>query len=116
MEKKTNPRSSKRLTSTIRSEGEPSRAAVASAAASGSRRPAVSASCAALRRYEETRIPRTTKLQTVSRARSHINHLPDGPEQRDRDAFYAQDDPLIANAWIYDYDPETILAEADQAR
>jgi salicylate hydroxylase len=70
---------------------------------------------AALRRYEETRIPRTTKLQTVSRARSHINHLPDGPEQRERDAFYGQDDPLIANAWIYDYDPETILAEADRA-
>ena len=41
---------------------------------------------AALRRYEELRIPRTTRLQEVSHARAHVNHLPDGPEQRARDA------------------------------
>ena len=70
---------------------------------------------AALRRYEQTRIPRTTRLQTVSRQRSHINHLPDGPEQRERDACYGRDDPLTANAWIYDYDPETVLAQTGRA-
>lgn len=64
---------------------------------------------AALKRYGELRIPRTTRLQTVSHGRCHINHLPDGPEQRDRDAAFAQDDPLIANGWIYDYDPEAVL-------
>jgi salicylate hydroxylase len=63
---------------------------------------------AALRRYEEIRIPRTTKLQRVSHGRSHINHLPDGPEQRDRDARFAEQDPLTANGWIYGYDPDTL--------
>lgn len=59
---------------------------------------------AALRRYEELRIPRTTRLQTVSHGRAHVNHLPDGPEQRERDAAFARQDPLVANGWIYSYD------------
>ncbi|KAB8188799.1 FAD-dependent oxidoreductase [Nonomuraea phyllanthi] len=63
----------------------------------------------ALKRYEELRIPRTTRLQTVSHGRSHINHLPDGPEQRERDAAFAEHDPLVANAWIYNYDPDVAL-------
>ena len=61
---------------------------------------------AALRRYEELRIPRTTRLQEVSRARAHVNHLPDGPEQRARDASFSGTDPLAASAWIYAHDPE----------
>jgi salicylate hydroxylase len=61
---------------------------------------------AALRRYEELRIPRTTRLQEVSRARAHVNHLPDGPEQRARDAAFSGTDPLTASAWIYAYDAE----------
>ena len=65
---------------------------------------------AALKRYEELRIPRTTRLQELSHGRSHINHLPDGPEQRERDIAFAQADPLVANAWIYSYDPEPELA------
>jgi salicylate hydroxylase len=60
---------------------------------------------AALNRYEELRIPRTTRIQQVSHGRSHINHLPDGAEQRARDAAFAQQDPLVANGWIYGYDP-----------
>jgi salicylate hydroxylase len=64
---------------------------------------------AALRRYEEIRLPRTTRLQSVSHSRSHINHLPDGPEQRERDARFAEQDPLTANGWIYGYDPDTDL-------
>jgi len=62
---------------------------------------------AALRRYEELRIPRTTRLQEVSRARAHVNHLPDGPEQRARDASFSVTDPLAASAWIYAHDPES---------
>jgi salicylate hydroxylase len=61
---------------------------------------------AALRLYEELRIPRTTRLQEVSHGRSHVNHLPDGPEQRERDAAFARQDPLVANGWIYSYDPD----------
>jgi salicylate hydroxylase len=67
---------------------------------------------AALRRYEQLRIPRTTRLQTVSHGRSRINHLPDGPEQRNRDAAFAQEDPLVANSWIYEYDPDEALNAA----
>jgi 2-polyprenyl-6-methoxyphenol hydroxylase-like FAD-dependent oxidoreductase len=65
---------------------------------------------AALRRYETLRLPRTTRLQEVSHARAHINHLPDGPEQRSRDAAFATTDPLAANGWIYRYDPESEAA------
>ena len=59
---------------------------------------------AALKQYEELRIPRTTRLQAVSHGRAHLNHLPDGAEQRERDAGFAQQDPLVANGWIYSYE------------
>jgi len=39
-----------------------------------------------LRRYEELRLPRVTRLQEMSRANKHRYHLPDGPEQQARDA------------------------------
>jgi salicylate hydroxylase len=61
----------------------------------------------ALLRYESARIGRTTRLQQISHARAHINHLPDGPEQRARDASLAGADPLVANGWIYAYDAES---------
>ena len=51
------------------------------------------------------RIPRTTRLQEVSHARGHLNHLPDGPDQRDRDPAFAGADAAAANAWIYAHDP-----------
>jgi 2-polyprenyl-6-methoxyphenol hydroxylase-like FAD-dependent oxidoreductase len=60
---------------------------------------------AAFKRYEELRIPRTSRLQELSHGRSHVNHLPDGPEQRERDIAFAKADPLVANGWIYSYDP-----------
>jgi salicylate hydroxylase len=60
---------------------------------------------AALARYQELRIPRTTRLQDVSHTRAHVNHLPDGPGQRARDASFSDVDPLAASAWIYAYDP-----------
>jgi salicylate hydroxylase len=64
---------------------------------------------AALRRYEALRIPRTTRIQQVSHARSHVNHLPDGPAQRSRDTSLASTDPLVANGWIYGHDPESAI-------
>lgn len=60
----------------------------------------------ALRRYEKLRLPRSTRLQEVSHGRALVNHLPDGPEQRARDEAFANGDPLIANGWIYGYDPD----------
>ena len=66
---------------------------------------------AALKRYEDLRIPRTTRLQAISHGRAHLNHLPDGPEQRERDAAFTQQDPLVANGWIYSYDPDAALED-----
>jgi salicylate hydroxylase len=64
----------------------------------------------ALRRYESLRIGRTTRLQEISHARAHVNHLPDGPEQQARDASLGDQDPLVANGWIYAYDAEAEAA------
>lgn len=64
---------------------------------------------AALRRYEEIRLPRTTRLQESSHARANLNHLPDGPEQEARDAALTSGDPLVAAGWIYGHDPEEML-------
>ena len=44
----------------------------------------------ALRRYEEVRKPRATRLQQASAANRTRFHLPDGPEQQKRDAAMAQ--------------------------
>jgi salicylate hydroxylase len=60
---------------------------------------------AALRAYEAERLPRATRLQQASHARVHANHLPDGPEQKARDAAFSGADPLVTNGWIYAYDP-----------
>ena len=38
-----------------------------------------------LKAYEDLRLPRTAALQESSRLNQHIFHLPDGPEQRERD-------------------------------
>ena len=38
-----------------------------------------------LKAYEDLRLPRTAMVQESSRLNQHIFHLPDGPEQRERD-------------------------------
>ena len=60
----------------------------------------------ALARYERLRVPRATRVQEASRGRIAHHHLPDGPEQRARDAAFAGEDPLAHNDWIYAYDAE----------
>ncbi len=64
---------------------------------------------AALRRYEVIRRPRAVRVQTMSRGRAAANHLPDGPEQRARDASFAGEDPLAHNGWIYGHDAEAVF-------
>ena len=61
-------------------------------------------------------LPRTSRLQEVSHARSHLNHLPDGPEQQARDTAFASADPLVANAWIYGYSPDAAVSESGKSR
>jgi salicylate hydroxylase len=60
----------------------------------------------ALRRYEEVRKPRTTRLQQASAANRTRFHLRDGPEQQARDAaMAASGDRSIANiGWLYMHD------------
>jgi salicylate hydroxylase len=66
----------------------------------------------ALRTYERVRLPRTMKVQQLSRGRKRINHLPDGPEQITRDAELAHGDPLVDSGWLYGYDAELAAKEA----
>lgn len=63
-------------------------------------------------RYEATRKRRATELQSLSRQRKHVNHLPDGPEQVTRDRALAHQNPLEGSRWIYDYDALTIAIES----
>jgi salicylate hydroxylase len=61
----------------------------------------------ALRRYERLRIPRTARLQAMSANNKTRFHLPDGPEQSERDAQMASgstDWSFQAAAWIYEHD------------
>lgn len=66
----------------------------------------------ALARYEAVRGPRAARVQSASRGRRGHHHLPDGPEQRARDAAFAADDPLAHNAWLYSYDAEEAARES----
>jgi salicylate hydroxylase len=45
-------------------------------------------------------------VQLRSNDRKDANHLPDGPEQRARDAGFAATDPLRHNEWLYGHDAE----------
>jgi salicylate hydroxylase len=67
---------------------------------------------AALARYEQLRRPRATRVQEASRGRIPHHHLPDGPQQRARDAAFAGEDPLSHNDWIYAHDAERAAAAA----
>ncbi|MGE5135980.1 MAG: FAD-dependent monooxygenase [Gemmatimonadota bacterium] len=64
---------------------------------------------AALRRYEQVRAPRASRIQQLSHGRLEHNHLPDGPAQRARDAAFAAEDPLSHNGWMYSYDAEAAV-------
>jgi salicylate hydroxylase len=59
----------------------------------------------ALMRYDAQRRPRASQVQVMSRGRELRNHLPDGPEQEQRDAELARGDPLRQSAWLYGHDP-----------
>ena len=61
---------------------------------------------AALRRYEEIRKPRATRLQEASAANRTRFHLADGPEQQKRDEAMAKSgDRSMANiGWLYMHD------------
>jgi salicylate hydroxylase len=65
---------------------------------------------ATLRRYEEIRKPRATRLQEASANNRTRFHLPDGPAQQARDqAMAASGDRSIANiGWLYLHDASDV--------
>ena len=67
----------------------------------------------ALARYDALRVPRATKLQSLSTTNKTRFHLPDGPEQRARDeemAAGSTDWSFKAVAWIYEHDAAAVAA------
>ena len=69
---------------------------------------------AALKLYEDLRLPRTSRVQQISRDNLTRFHLPDGPAQQERDARMATgttDWSPQSIAWLYGHDasvlPET---------
>ena len=68
---------------------------------------------AALRLYEELRKPRASRVQARARQNGVTFHLPDGEQQRVRDAQLAAaggTNPLLASAWLYGHDVEAEVA------
>jgi 2-polyprenyl-6-methoxyphenol hydroxylase-like FAD-dependent oxidoreductase len=63
-----------------------------------------------LRRYERLRLPRVSRLQEMSRANKTRFHLPDGPEQEQRDAEWrrAADRSPEALRWLYEFDASDV--------
>ena len=63
----------------------------------------------ALQRYETLRRPRTAWIQAAARGNAITFHLPDGPEQRARDAVMkAQTDLSPRRAALFGFDAETL--------
>jgi salicylate hydroxylase len=65
----------------------------------------------ALRLYEQLRLPRTSRLQGMSQTNKTRFHLPDGRNQRERDAEMARgatDWSWAAIAWLYEHDAEVV--------
>ena len=61
----------------------------------------------ALQRYERLRLPRASRVQRMSVDNKRRFHLPDGPEQQERDAAMASgatDWSLQAIGWLYAHD------------
>lgn len=61
---------------------------------------------AALRGYEAERGPRTAGIHHTSRENDRLLHLPDGPQQRERDRRLAEGARLGAREWLYGYDAD----------
>jgi salicylate hydroxylase len=66
---------------------------------------------AGVARYERVRLQRVSEVQRASRGRPEVYHLPDGPEQRRRDAELAAEDRLGHASWLYAYDAEAAVRD-----
>lgn len=61
---------------------------------------------AALRRYEQIRLPRASRIQRLSYDNNVVYHLADGPEQRARDHAMIRGEAFSANtlSWLFEDD------------
>ncbi|MPY95487.1 MAG: monooxygenase, partial [Acidimicrobiia bacterium] len=67
----------------------------------------------ALRRYEDLRRERTAQVQLAARFNEVTFHLPDGPEQQERDrrlAAASGEKASHRNAWVFEYDTDLATA------
>jgi salicylate hydroxylase len=70
---------------------------------------------AALERYERLRMPRATDMQASSSKAGDVFYLPDGPEQRERDAGYAtlhERFPWGHRQQLWEHDVRSVLEDA----
>jgi salicylate hydroxylase len=71
---------------------------------------------AAFARYEKLRLPRTSRIQTMSAANKTRLHLPDGPAQQKRHEKMAAGNAYPSNksmAWVYNYDAAAAVETRD---
>jgi salicylate hydroxylase len=69
----------------------------------------------ALERYERVRMPRATGMQASASKAGDVFYLPDGPEQRERDAGYAtlhERQPWGHRQQLWEHDVRSALADA----
>lgn len=59
-----------------------------------------------LEHYQRVRLERTGEIQTISRRNTAMLHLPDGPDQRERDQHLAETADPRGQDWLYGYDAE----------
>jgi salicylate hydroxylase len=67
----------------------------------------------ALRQYEGLRRERTATVQLAARRNETLFHLPDGPEQRERDRHLAGtsgERTVHRNAWVFGYDVAEVVS------
>ena len=67
----------------------------------------------ALRQYEDLRHERTATVQLAARRNETLFHLPDGPDQRDRDRQLAEtsgERTVHRNAWVFGYDVDEVMS------
>jgi 2-polyprenyl-6-methoxyphenol hydroxylase-like FAD-dependent oxidoreductase len=67
----------------------------------------------ALRYYEDLRRERTARIQLAARGNETVFHLPDGPQQRERDrrlAATSREHTHHRNSWLFGYDVDQEMA------
>jgi len=73
----------------------------------------------ALRLYETLRLPRASRVQAASKENKTRFHLPDGPQQRERDAQIrdaATDWFFKAMSWVYGHDAGAVSETCSDGR